>query len=121
MAKRRGLSRLPNEVWVEPPRAAQTEAHNALYVRQRLPAVRRAGTYVGLARARSIAAGKLQPAREVAAWFARHEGNVVNALMRGESMVTSKAIMAWKMWGGKPMRKAAEKAVLAHEKRRDRG
>ena len=108
---RKGPSRYSNEVWVEPPAAARAAARRVLKVRKDLPPSKRAGTAAGLARARSIARGDLQPAREIADWFARHNDSIVDAKLRGATVKTSKALQAADLWGGGAMRRSAEAAV----------
>ncbi len=107
----RGPSRFSNEVWVSPPFAARALARKALAVRQGLPMSRQAGTATGLGRARSIAAGEEQPAREVAGWFARHLESIIMAEATGKDMRNSKALQAAGLWGGASMAEAARKAI----------
>ena len=109
--RNRGPSRFKNEVWVSPPASARSTAKRALEVREKLPMSRQAGTATGLARARSIAAGEEQPAREVAGWFARHLESILMAESAGKDMRTSKAIQASGLWGGASMAEAARKAL----------
>ena len=108
---RKGPSRFRDEVWVRPPAAARRVARAILKLRKDLPPSRRGGTEAGLARARSIAAGELQPAREISGWFARHGGYIEDAVAMGKTPETSKALQAQMLWGGWPMLEAVEKAL----------
>ncbi len=108
-------------VLVKPPKSAQKAARAALNLRARLPASRRGGLEPfeaaqlgitsGVAQARRIAAGHGVDARQVAAFFARHAGNVMRARLEGKSAAESKAIQAWQLWGGDTMRRAAMAAA----------
>lgn len=75
-----------------------------------------AGVGSGVMRARDIIAGKRVNAYQVKAFFDRHKKNYVNAVLKGLPAHKSKAIQAWLLWGGEPLRKQAEKAV-AKDKR----
>lgn len=79
-----------------PPQAARTAAKNALAKNSKLPPSKKAGTSVGLGRARDIAAGKnLSPSTisRMNSFFARH-----GAQMKGRG--TPKQQIAWGLWGG---------------------
>ena len=106
---RKGPHRFANEIWIAPPATARSYARRALEVRKQLPPSRQAGTPAGLSRARSIARGDLQPAREIAGWFARHADNIEAAM--GLTMSESKAKLAAGLWGGYAMWRAAARAV----------
>jgi hypothetical protein len=108
---KRGPSRFSAEIWIKPTARARSAARRALALRESLPKSRRAGTAAGLARARSIARGEMQPAREIAAWFARHGRSILAAERRGETLASSRALQAAALWGGEPMARAAFRAV----------
>lgn len=108
---RKGPSRFANEVWLKPPANARRIAREALEIRGRLSAGKQGGTDAGVARARSIAAGELQPAREIAGWFARHGPSIETAMARRLTPLTSKALLAQMLWGGWPMLAAVEHAL----------
>lgn len=82
------------------------------------------GVGSGVARARDILHGDTLDAAQVASFFRRHRRNYDSALKRARKAGISlesaapreKAIQAWWVWGGDPMRKAAE-AVLDRRKR----
>lgn len=102
---------------VYPPPAAQRIAREALEVRASLPESRQAGLTRGEARslgitsgverAKSIAAGEWQDdPGDIRRFFSRFSGQVSRARAQGKDMRSSKAIQAWNLWGGDPMREA---------------
>lgn len=98
----------------KPPKSAQNIAKNALEKRKKLPPSKRAGTPVGIARARDIANGKelsLDTMKRVAS-FARH----LPAAKKGGS--ESKAQMAVNLWGGTSFVKSAKNVVDRMEKKK---
>jgi hypothetical protein len=106
---------------VKPPKAAQDIARRALEVRAALPKSKRGGLTTqeagrqgvgsGVARARDIVAGKSLDAGQVARFFARFGPRIEAAKSSGHTMATSKVLQADGLWGGEPMRKAAEVAL----------
>lgn len=105
--------------WIAPPEAAQVVAREALRRQEALPPSRRGGLTPAKAgqfgitsgrdRARSIAAGELQPAEDLWAFFARFQGTFDAA--SDKAWEQSKVQQAWDLWGGEPMREAVEKAL----------
>lgn len=81
------------------------------------------GVGSGVARARDIAAGKNVDAKQVKAYFARHERHYKAAMRRAKQRIRREgitlrkaaerepAIQGWWLWGGDPMRELAEAAV----------
>lgn len=112
------------KIGVRPPKAAIEYARKGLAARQEATKSRKCCTGSVLARARSIISGDHQDAVTVRAWFRRHaksfEQASARALQRGETLRQSapysKAIQAWWIWGGDPMRRAAEAAVRRSRK-----
>jgi hypothetical protein len=108
-------------VYVQPPKAAQEAAERGLRARRKAKPSKRGGLTTkeagkqgvgsGVARARDIIAGKRVDAKQVKAFFDRHEGNYVRARDRGLPAKESPVIQAWLLWGGDPMRRAAERAL----------
>lgn len=106
---------------VKPPEAAKQIAKRALEARAEAPKSKRGGLDTkkageqgvgsGVARARDIIAGREVNAKQVKAFFDRHEGNYRAALAKNIPLKESKARQAWGLWGGDPMRSAAERAV----------
>ena len=80
-------------------------------MRERLPRSRQAGTPAGLRRARSIARGELQPAREVRGWFRRRRESLIRAQAAGLGIETSRALLAGDLWGGEAMASTVEKSL----------
>jgi hypothetical protein len=115
-----------SNVRVKPPQAAQKAAAHALEVRASVAPSNRGGLTPqeagkqgigsGVARARDIAAGKEVDAKQVKAFFDRHQGNIDKAKAEGKTMKESKALQAEGLWGGQTMRRAAEAAVRKAEK-----
>lgn len=108
-------------VTIAPPAAARRVAARALAVRKTLPPSRRggltttqahaAGIGSGVQRAVDIAAGRKVDAMRVHRFFQRFRGTVAKARAQGKTVHDSKAIMAWDLWGGDPMRVAVQRAV----------
>ena len=113
---RKGPHRFSNEIWVAPPVRAQQAAARVLRIQTTLAPSARGGTRAGVARARSIARGELQPAKEVRGFFRRHRGYTDKARQRGLDIRTSKALQAWALWGGDSMWAAVERAMNRHER-----
>ena len=87
-------------------------ARAVLELRAGLPASRRAGTSVGIARARDIANRRpmsLATVKRMASFFARHGSSPGSAAARRDR--TSKAAQAWALWGGSPGRAWANRIV----------
>jgi hypothetical protein len=84
-----------------PPKNVQRAARRGLDLRAKQPPSNRAGTSVGLARARDLANGKsvsLSTVKRMVSYFARHEVD-----KQGEGWgKDSKGYQAWLMWGGDP-------------------
>jgi len=90
----------------------QRIAERVLEVRASLPPSRRAGTSVGLARARDIANRRplaLHTVVRMVSFFARHGASPGSAAARQDQ--TSKAAQAWALWGGSPARAWARRIV----------
>jgi hypothetical protein len=118
-----------SKVYVKPPKAAKKFARWGLEARdQAAPSKKgglstqeagRQGVGSGVARARDIINDKRVDAKQVKAFFDRHENNYEAAKKRAnksgqtlkEAAPEEKSIQSWWLWGGDPMRKAAEKAV----------
>lgn len=97
-----------------PPEEVQRAAARGLEIRAEQPQSNRAGTAVGLARARDLANGRPVSAdviRRMVSFFARH---AVNADTR-RTDPTSKAMQAWLLWGGTPGREWAERIAREHD------
>lgn len=78
-------------------------AKKALEVRENLPASRRYGTAVGLARARQLANGdnlSLNTLIRMRSYLIRARSNYDSAKSRGLTAENSKAIGAYMLWGG---------------------
>lgn len=76
------------------------------------------GVGSGVARARDIIAGKRVNAYQVKAFFDRHRNNYINAKLKKLKPEESKAIQAWLLWGGEPLRKLAIKAIEKDKRQR---
>lgn len=102
-------------VYVDPPRAAQAIAKHGLAIRKRArPSSRpedEPGMVRGTARAREIIAGSPVEAGQIKAFFDQHEHAYVVDLDRQIHPKDSPTIQAWMLWGGDPMRRAAESAL----------
>lgn len=122
---------MPDPIYVSAPPAARRKARSALAVRATLPASRRGGLDAqearaqgitsGVEQARRIAAGETVDARQVKAFFSRHRGNFEKARARGLTPATSRAMMAWDLWGGEPMRRFVTSVVASQGQSRKRG
>jgi len=101
---------------IVPPKGAQRRAARALKIRAELPASRRAGLTPaaaaragirsGVTQAKRIAAGQAMDVRPIRRFFSRFAGIVDRARAQGHSAHTSKAILAWDLWGGDEMARA---------------
>lgn len=108
-------------VGVRPPKQAQQYARRGLDAREAASRSKRCCTPAGITRAHSILRGEIQDAVDIRAWFRRHAGYyeaaVARAMSAGKSLReaarTERAIQAWWIWGGDPMRRAAERAARA--------
>jgi len=76
------------------------------------------GITSGVAQARKIAAGRRLDVRQVARFFARHRRNFETAKSKGLTLRTSKAIQAWDLWGGEPMRRFVEREIRRADAKR---
>jgi len=116
------------KLYIYPNEASKKVAKRALERRKKLPKSKRGGLDAmqaheqgigsGVMRARDIAAGKRVNAYQVKAFFDRHRGNYVKARADGKKWEDSKALQAWDLWGGEPMRKQVEAAVRKDKKAR---
>lgn len=108
-------------LYIKPNEASKKAAKRGLEARQKAVPSKRggldakqakeAGVGSGVMRARDIIAGKRINAYQVKAFFDRHKSNYINAVLEGKKPHESKAIQAWLIWGGEPLRKQVEKAV----------
>lgn len=113
-------------LYIQPTDAAITAAKKGLEARKKAPKSKKGGLDTqqakaegvgsGVARARDIIAGKRVNAYQVKAFFDRHRQNYIDAKMKGLKAEESRAIQAWLIWGGEPLRKQAEREVAKHEK-----
>lgn len=122
-AKKRGPVRPGRKktTWVAPSKGAVAAAQGYLDRSAELPASRRGaltpaeakkqGITSGVERARSIAAGELQPAEDIRAFFARFRGTYLRALESDRPWERSKVQQAWDAWGGTPMWRDASRAL----------
>lgn len=89
-----------------PPASAGKAAARGLALRRALSPSRRAGTAVGIARARDLALGKKLSARTVKrmkAYFDRHQvDKKASGWKPSEEGYPSKGLQAWLLWGGDP-------------------
>lgn len=95
-----------------PPKRVQEVAKKALERRRQLPPSRRGGTAVGVARARSLSNGQnipIETIRRMISFFARHDTPAERKNRRNDN--TSRAAVAWDLWGGNPGRKWAESVI----------
>jgi len=116
------------ECYVRPVKGAVAEATAALEIRRELPPSRRAGLTTqeageqgvgsGVARARDIVAGKRIEAYQALRFFRRFAGMVAKARNEGKDARSSKAILAWMLWGGDPLYRQARRAVEKDRARR---
>jgi hypothetical protein len=110
---------------IEPPVAARAVAREALALRDRLPRSRRGGLDAaearrqgitsGVEQAKRIAAGAAVDAAQVKRFFVRFATTVARARADGRTGATSKAILAWDLWGGDPMWDAVEVLLASGE------
>lgn len=117
-------------LYIKPNEAAKKAAKRGLEARDKAcksnkggldaKQAKEAGVGSGVMRARDIIAGKRVNAYQVKAFFDRHKKNYVNAVLKGTPAHKSKAIQAWLIWGGEPLRKQAEKAVAKDKRERAR-
>lgn len=88
------------------PAAAGKAAARGLALRQALAPSRRAGTPVGIARARDLAAGKslsMKTIKRMKAYFDRHQiDKKASGWKPSEEGYPSKGFQAWLLWGGDP-------------------
>ena len=113
-------------LYIQPNKGAIAAAKRGLEARKKAPKSKKGGLDTqqakeegvgsGVARARDIIAGKKVNAYQVKAFFDRHRQNYINAKLKGLKPEESRAIQAWLIWGGEPLRKQAERAVAKHEK-----
>lgn len=117
------------KLYIQPNKAAQKAAKRGLEARRKAPKSKKggldavqasmAGVGSGVLRARDIVAGKRVNAYQVNAFFNRHRNNYVNASIEGLKPVESRAIQAWLLWGGEPLRKQAAAAVRKDKAKRN--
>lgn len=115
-------------LYIKPNRAAIAAAKRGLEARKKAKPSKRGGLTPeeagkhgigsGVARARDIIAGKRVNAYQIKAFFDRHKHNYLSAKSKGLKAHESKAIQAWLIWGGEPLRKQAEKDVAQDKKKR---
>jgi hypothetical protein len=93
-----------------PPASVAAAARRGLALREAQPPSNRAGTSVGLARARDLANRRplsVSTLRRMVSYFARHEVD-----KQGEGWgVDSKGYQAWLLWGGDPARSWATRQL----------
>lgn len=116
------------KLYIHPNESAKRIARRALNRRKALPKSKRGGLDAlqageqgigsGVMRARDIASGKRVNAYQVKAFFDRHRHNFVKAKSDGKSWGNSKALQAWDLWGGEPLRRQVEKAVREDKRAR---
>lgn len=109
------------ELYIKPSKSAIRDAKRGLEARKKAPKSKKGGLSAmqaaeegvgsGVLRARDIVAGKKVNAYQVKAFFDRHRQNYLNAKLKGLKPEESKAIQAWLLWGGEPLRKQVERAV----------
>ena len=112
-------------LYITPVEPARQIARKALDRRRDLPKSKRGGldplqaaeegVGSGVLRARDIAGGKRIDAYRVKSFFDRHRGNYLKAKASKLRWEDSKAIQAWDLWGGEPLRKQVN-AVVARDK-----
>lgn len=118
-------------LYIKPNEASKKAAKRGLEARQKAKPSKRggldaqqakeAGVGSGVMRARDIIAGKRVNAYQVKAFFDRHKRNYINAVLAGKKAHESRAIQAWLIWGGEPLRKQVEKAVAKDKRERAKG
>lgn len=109
------------KLYIKPSLAARKAAKKGLEARKKAPKSKKGGLTPkeageqgigsGVARARDIASGKRVDAKQVHSFFSRHKQNYLDAKLNGLKPEESKAIQAWLLWGGEPLRKQAAAAV----------
>lgn len=90
-------------VMAVPTQTMQDDAQRALDVRQTLPPSRRAGTAVGIARARDIARGadlSRNTLLRMHSYLSRTDSEYKRAVANDLDITTSKQILATYLWGG---------------------
>jgi hypothetical protein len=86
-----------------PPDYIREAAQRALDVRADLPPSRRAGTSVGIARARDLANGadvSRSTLLRMVSYLSRTDGEYKKAKREGKTIKNSKQILATALWGG---------------------
>lgn len=87
-----------------PPSSVSKAAKRGLELRSQMPASRRGGTAVGIARARDLAARKnISPKtlKRMKSFFARHRVDKKGkGFYKGSEGYPSKGLQAWLLWGG---------------------
>ena len=86
-----------------PPKSVQKAAKRALDARESVPASRKAGTPVGIARANQLARGdnvSEQTLLRMRSYLARARTEYLRAREKGLTLETSKAIQSYYLWGG---------------------
>jgi hypothetical protein len=116
------------ELYIRPNQSAILAAKRGLEARKKAPKSKKGGLSAmqaaeegvgsGVLRARDIVAGKKINAYQVKAFFDRHQQNHLNAKLKGLKPEESKAIQAWLLWGGEPLRKQVESAVRRDKAKR---
>jgi len=111
---------------IHPNKSAQKIAARALDIRKKLPKYKRGGLDPleahelgigsGVKRAIDIASGKKIDAYRVQRFFTRHRSNFINAKLKNLKLEDSKALQAWDLWGGEPLRKQVDIEIKKHEK-----
>ena len=99
-----------------PPAAVARAARRALEIRAKQPPSRRAGTPVGIRRARQLANREplsLDTIKRMVSFFARHAKTPGAAAARRNP--NSKAAQAWGLWGGNPGRAWARRILRQEE------
>ena len=85
-----------------PPNNVRKLARRALEVRSELPPSKRAGTPVGIARAKQLANGdnlSQSTLKRMKSFIARHKPNYERARKQGKSMKDGGVILAMALWG----------------------
>lgn len=103
----------------KPPSAAARAAKRALDIRSEQSPSNRAGTPVGIARAKQFAnreSMSIDTVKRIVSFFARHEKSTGSSNARRDS--TSKAAQAWGLWGGNAGRAWAKRELRRYERER---
>lgn len=85
-----------------PPDNVRKLARRALEVRSELPPSKRAGTPVGIARAKQLANGENlsnDTMKRMRSFIARHKPNYERARQQGKTMADGGVILAMALWG----------------------